>query len=132
MKHKHEKKNLKYTMIIEEENKDIKPLNDKFKDNYLLINLHKKHIENITMRIEDEKEKHLDYLSIIDKDIDRSKERLEIFKKRIRKNIEKIEENGKIQELEIERQIGIIESNIKEHRNQELILDEKLIKLNQF
>jgi hypothetical protein len=132
LKHKHEKKNLKYTMIIEEENKDIKPINDEIKANYLSINLHKKHIENITIRIEDEKEKHLDYLSIIDKDIDRSLERLEIFKKRIQKNIEMIENNRKNQELEIEKQIENIELNIKEHRYQELILDEKITNLNNF
>jgi len=132
LKHKHEKKNLKYTMLIEEQNKDIKPLNDKIKENYLLINLHKKHIENITIRIEDEKEKHLDCLSIIDSDIDRSKERLEIFKKRIQKNIEKIQENGINQELEIKRHIKLIESKITEYRNHELILDEKLNKINRF
>lgn len=131
LKRKNEKKNQKYVMLLEEETKDLKPIHEEVKEKYLMIDLHKKHIENIVMRLEDERSKHLDHLSIIDKDIDRAQERFQIAQKRIKKSIGKIEETGVKREKGIELQIEDIEADIKEQRELESVLDEKILELSE-
>lgn len=129
LKRKNEKKNQKYVMLLDQETQDIKPIHQEIKEKYLSIDSHKKHIENIVMRLEDERSKHLDHLSIIDTDIDRAQERFQIAQRRINKSIEKIQEIGEKREKEIELEIEDIEADIREQRELENVLDEKILEL---
>lgn len=131
LKRKIEKRNQKYQFLIIENQKNMDPLRQEIKNHYQAIEKenHFNKIENL--QLEDEREKHLDYLYIIDQDIDRAHQRLEIASKRIEDQIKIVTKQGLEKEKEIENEIVDIYDEIKEQRDFELVIDEKIYELNE-